>query len=126
LDKIELEKRTRKFAVAAVRFVSGLGRDPASQVLGRQLIRAATSIGANYREANRAESRADFIHKMSLVEKEAAETEYWLEVMMEADMVDSDSAMPLIREANEFVRLFNRAGRTARAGGKSHSVKLSK
>lgn len=115
---MELEQRTRRFAVATVRFVSALAKDPASQILGRQLLRSATSIGANYREANRAESKADFIHKLGIVEKEAAETEYWLEVMMEAEIVGSDDVMPLLKEANEFVRIFNRASRTSRDKGK--------
>ena len=69
----ELEERTIAFAISTIEFVSLMSRGEAASVVGKQLLRSATSIGANYREANRAESKADFIHKTSLAQKEAAE-----------------------------------------------------
>jgi four helix bundle protein len=75
----DLEERTIAFAITVIEFVSLMPRGEAASVVCRQLLRSATSIGANYREANRAESKADFIHKTSLAQKEAAETDYWLQ-----------------------------------------------
>ncbi len=72
----DLEQRTKRFALAVIRFVSALPRTREADVLGRQLLRSATSIGANYREANRGVSRADFANKIGTVQKEAAETQY--------------------------------------------------
>jgi len=75
VDKAELESRTKEFAIRIVRFVTEVPKGKVTDTLGIQLLRAGTSIGANYREANRAQSRSDFIHKIALVEKEAAETQ---------------------------------------------------
>ena len=85
MDKHELERRTKAFAVKVIQFVQDLPKNKVSDVLGYQLLKSGTSVGANYREANRAQSRADFIHKISIVEKEIAETQYWLELFEEVD-----------------------------------------
>ena len=114
MNKIELEGRTKKFALEVIRFVGSLPRNSDASILGRQLLRSGTSIGANYREANRAESRADFIHKLGLVEKEAAETEYWLELLREAGLAKGEAVSTLLSEVNQLVRLFNRANRSAK------------
>jgi four helix bundle protein len=78
MDKKELEKRTKKFALEVIKFVADLPKNKITNVLGYQLLKCGTSIGANYREANRAQSHQDFIHKIAIVEKEASETQYWL------------------------------------------------
>ncbi len=90
MDKLELEKRTKTFAIQVIHYIASLPKCKESDVLGHQLLRSATSIGANYREANHAESRADFIHKIALVEKEAAETQYWLELCREIKMLNCE------------------------------------
>ena len=77
----ELETRTRRFALRIIQFVTTLPRNKIGDVIGYQLVKAGTSVGANCHEANRAESRNDFIHKVGIVEKEAAETSYWLNSM---------------------------------------------
>ena len=89
MDKHELERRTKKFAVSVILFVEELPKKKTSDVLGYQLLKSGTSVGANYREANRAQSRADFVHKIGIVEKEIAETQYWLEVMEEVALGDT-------------------------------------
>ena len=110
----ELEQRTLAFAVAVVRFVSLLPRNDVSSVLGRQLLRSATSVGANYREANRAESRDDFIHKTALAQKEAAETEYWLELCRQAS-VGSAAAIPaLADESRQLLAILTTINRKAK------------
>jgi four helix bundle protein len=79
LNKAELEQRTKEFSLNLIRFLQSLPKNYLSEAMGRQLLKSGTSIGANYREANRAESKADFIHKLATAEKEASETVYWLE-----------------------------------------------
>ena len=76
MDKFELEKRTKQFALKIIAFVATLPHTKSGAVIEYQLVKAGTSVGANYREANRAESRADFIHKIAIVEKEASESNY--------------------------------------------------
>ena len=114
MNKSELEQRTKVFALRVIRFVSDFPRSKAADVIGYQLLKSATSIGANYREANRAESRADFIHKIAIVEKEAAETEYWLELCHEARLGDADECRALLQEADELVAIFTAIGRTTK------------
>ena len=82
--KKDLEKRTKKFSLDVIEFTASLPRAREADVLGRQLLRSGTSIGANYREANRGVSRADFAHKIGTVQKEASETQYWLELFIES------------------------------------------
>ncbi len=118
-----MEKRTKAFALRVVRFVSGLPKSKVTDVLGYQLLcpepveglKAGTSIGANYREANRAESHNDFIHKIGIVEKEASETQYWMELFEEADIGDSQERRWLLQESGELLAIFTASGRTAKA-----------
>jgi four helix bundle protein len=77
-----------------------------SQVLGKQLLRSGTSIGANYREASRGRSKAEFMAKVGDCLKEADETVYWLELVMEESIAQSDNVSPLLSEANELVAIF--------------------
>ena len=83
-------------------------------MLGYQLLKAGTSIGANYREANRAQSKKDFIHKIAVVEKEAAETQYWLELCAEAEVGNDDQRRWLLKESGELLAIFTAAGKTAK------------
>jgi four helix bundle protein len=101
----ELKQRTKAFAVRIVKLVDSLPRTPAGNVLGRQLLRSGTSVGANYRAACRAKSSADFISKMGTVEEEADETGYWMELLVEAGVVKPAKLELLLREANELVAI---------------------
>ena len=82
--------------------------------MGAQLLRSATSVGANYREANRAESRRDLGHKIAIIEKEAAESIYWIELFEEAMIGDSDKRKHLFAECNQLVAIFTRIGKTCK------------
>jgi four helix bundle protein len=113
-EKKALERRTKEFALKAIVCVSALPRTKVADVLGGQFIKAATSIGANYREANRAESRNDFIHKIGVVEKEAAESVYWLELLDESKLGSETLRVELLREASELLAIFSRIGKTAK------------
>ena len=113
----DLEKRTKAFAVRIIRFVAGLPWNKVSDVTGHQLLKAGTSIGANYREANRAESKNDFIHKIAIVEKEAAETQYWLELISDANIGDAEARRWLLQESTELLAIFTTIRRKAKGKG---------
>jgi four helix bundle protein len=106
----DLEKRTKRFSLSVLKFTASLPRTREADVLGRQLLRAGTSIGANYREANRAVSRADFINKIGIVQKEASETQYWLELFIESDML-KEPPSELNTEATELLAIFTAIGK---------------
>jgi len=112
--KNDLEQRTLAFSVAVVGFVSTLERSEASKVIGRQLLRSATSIGANYREANRAESRDDFIHKTGIAQKEAAETDYWLAICQQTNLGPTTAVAQLSAEARELLAIFTTINRKSK------------
>lgn len=118
MDKRELEARTKRFALQVMRFVSGLPKGKVADVLGYQLLKSATSIGANYREANRAESRNDFIHKLAIVEKEASETQYWLELFADSGTCNSPEHRALLQECGELLAIFTSAMKTCKSRGK--------
>jgi four helix bundle protein len=115
MDKHELERRTKKFAVSVIRFVEDLPKNKTSDVLGYQLLKSGTSVGANYREANRAQSRADFIHKIGIVEKEIAQTQYWLELFEEVGHGDNVARTGLLKESGELLSIFIAIGKSTRA-----------
>ena len=115
MNKTDLEKRTKQFALRVIAFVATLPPTRACGVIEYQLVKAATSIGANYREANRAESRADFIHKIAIVEKEASESCYWLELCDEGDLGDPQQRAGLLQESRELLAIFTSIGKTTKA-----------
>ena len=111
----KLEERTLEFAVAVVRFVATLPQNQTSWVIARQLAKSGTAIGANYREANRAESRDDFVHKTAVVLKEASETDYWLELCTRTEVGDAAQRALLAKEARELLAIFTTINRNAKA-----------
>ncbi len=115
MDRSELERRTKAFAVRLIRFVASLPKNRVNDVLGHQLLKAGTSVGANYREANRGESRNDFIHKIGVVEKEASESQYWLELLDESDIGDPSERRWLLQESGELLAIFTSIGKTAKS-----------
>jgi four helix bundle protein len=108
-----LRDRTKKFAMRVIRLFQHLPRSTEAQVLGKQLLRAATSVGANYRAAGRARSKAEFVAKIGIVVEEADETIFWLECLMESGIVKPDLLRDLLAEANELVAIFAASQRTA-------------
>ncbi|MEM1042025.1 MAG: four helix bundle protein [Bacteroidota bacterium] len=111
-----LKDRTKQFAVAVIRFCSSLPPKDEYGVIGRQLMRSASSVGANYRAACRARSRRDFIAKLSIVEEEADESAYWLEVIQALgdDQVDAAQRARLHQEAEELLAITVASKKTAR------------
>ena len=114
MNKAELEQRTKEFSLRLIRFLQSLPKNDLGEALGRQLLKSGTSIGANYREANRAESKADFIHKLAIAEKEASETVYWLELMLEAGFGTSAEIERLAQEAKELLAILTTIGRNTK------------
>ena len=112
---VELLSRTKAFALAAVRLYSGLPKETVAQILGRQLVRSATSVGAQYREAQRAESIADFLSKTEGVLQEVDESGYWLE-LLEDSGVSADSTIGVLRaESRELLAIFVAITRKAKS-----------
>jgi four helix bundle protein len=114
MNPAELKARTRQFALRVIHLVESMPRGRTADVLGRQLLRSATSVGANYRAACRARSRADFISKIAIAEEEADESLYWLELISESEIMKADRLTGLIKEADELTAILAAAGRTAR------------
>jgi four helix bundle protein len=102
-----LRRRTKEFAEAMVRFYVGLDRRREEiSVLGKQLLRSGTSVGANHREASRSRSDAEFIAKIELCAQEADETQYWLELLHEDCGISKSRTQPIWDEADELIRIF--------------------
>lgn len=114
----EMSKRLLDFATAGVKLSMKLSRTATGRVLGNQLLRSCSSSGANYREACGAESRADFIHKIQITLKELRETEYWLELIANVGLLPRPKLEPLLREADELIRVFVRSVVTSKSGPK--------
>ena len=114
MDKSELKQRTKQFALRIIELVESLPKSRTAEILGRQLLRSGTSIGSNYRAACRARSSADFIAKMGIVEEEADESMYWMELLVESRIVETYEVDFLMREANEFLAIVVTSIKTAK------------
>ena len=110
----QLRLRTRQFAVAIVRFCRALPRHDEGRIVAGQLLRAGTGVGANYRAACRPRSERDFISKLGIVIEEADEAAFWLELLVDAEIVPPASTKSLYREVDELLRIFVASRETAR------------
>jgi four helix bundle protein len=106
----ELEKRTRRFSVNIIRLSLTLPDTPEGRVVRNQITKAGTSIGANYREANRARSKADFRNKIKICEGEASETQYWLEIVTDLKWKSWEELEPEYEECSELLAIFTSIG----------------
>lgn len=111
----ELQDRTKKFALRIIRAFSRLPKSEEARVLGRQFLRSGTSVAANYRAACRARSAADFISKINNVVEEADETLFWLELVVEANLVPAKILESLVMECGELLKIFSASLATAKA-----------
>jgi four helix bundle protein len=109
-----LRERMKQFALQVIRFVENLPKTNTTRVIGGQLLRCGTSVGANYRAACRARSTADFIAKMGIVEEESDECLYWVELLVAAGFVALEEASPIMDEANQLLSITVSSIRTAR------------
>ena len=114
MDKHELQQRTKAFALRIVHLFQSLPTRADAQVLGKQLLRCGTSVGANYRAACHGKSTADFLAKLKICEEEADECEYWLDLLTEGGIVKPTLLEPLHQEAREIAAIMAAASRTTR------------
>ena len=117
----DLKNRTRSFALRVIKLVNSLPRSQTGKVLGNQLLRAGTSVGANYRAACRARSRADFVSKLGIVEEEVDESAYWMEIIVDAGLMDHERLHNLLQEANELTAITTASIRTIKQGSNPNS-----
>ncbi len=114
MNKHELLKRTQNYALRVITVVESLPRNQTGRIVGGQLLRAGTSVGANYRAACRAKSSADFVHKLKIVEEECDESVYWMELLVGAGAIPLRRLEPLMREGGELLSIFVTAIKTTR------------
>jgi four helix bundle protein len=113
-SSIDLPERTKRFAVRIIQLYRSLPKTDEARILGKQILRSGTSIGANYRAACRARSRAEFVAELGIVLEEADETAFWLDLMRDAGIFPEPKLRDLINEVNELVAIFVTSIRTAR------------
>ena len=114
MDSAELRKRTKNFALRIIKLAESLPRGRASDILGGQVLKAGTSVGANYREALRASSKRHFISILEIALREADETSYWLELLAESGIIKPARLGPLADEANQLIAILVATIRTAK------------
>jgi len=110
----ELRARTKQFALRVIRMYSALPKTTEAQVIGKQVLRSGTSVAANFREACRARSNAEFISKLGIVEQELDESELWMELLVESDIVPATRLSELQGECDELLRIVVQSIRTAK------------
>ena len=122
MDKQELQHRTKQFALRIFKLVDALPRTSTGRAVGNQLVRSATSVGANYRAACRARSRAKFAAKLGTVLEEADESLYWLELIRDGELMSDSKISLLLKEANELTAILA-AGRKSAASNRTSNIK---
>jgi four helix bundle protein len=120
----ELKTRMKKFALRIMRLVHALPSSPEGRTIGNQLIRSGTSVGANYRAAYRGRSRAEFASRLAVVEEEADESGYWLELIIEGGLMDQKLVAPLLKEAEELVAIVVASRRSVRSKIENRKSKM--
>jgi len=119
---LQLQQRTRDFAIRIVRLFRALPNCPEARVVGQQLLRCGTSVAANYRAACKARSTADFISKLGIVEEESDETVFWLEFLVETGLVERERMLDLIGEAKQITAIFAASRRTAKKNNRQLEI----
>jgi four helix bundle protein len=114
MTKDELKKRTKRFALEIIKLVDELPNTLAGRTIGNQIIRSGTSVASNYRSACRTRSNADFISKITVVEEESDETLFWLELIVESNLLKKERVLSLLKEADELTAIFTSSGKTAK------------
>ncbi len=124
MNERELKDRTKQFALRVIRLVAALPKTIEGKAIGRQLVSSWTSVGANYRSACRGRSRAEFIAKLGIVEEEADESAFWMELIIENELLKNELVEPLLKEANELVAIMVSSRKSARATTNNRKSKI--
>lgn len=114
MDENELRNRTKSFAIRIINLVNTLPNSQLGKMVGNQLLKSGTSVGANYRSACRARSHAEFTSKLGIVLEEADESLYWMEIIVEANLLEQKRMVEIIQEANELVAIFTTSLKTSK------------
>jgi len=126
MNSQELKEKSKKFALRVIKLTDSLPRTRAADVIAKQILRSSTSVGANYRSACRARSKADFISKITIVEEEADESLYWLEIIRDSGMLGQERLNDLMDEASELVAIFTSSGKTAKQNNPNSTIRNPK
>jgi four helix bundle protein len=122
MNPTELKQRTKDFGKRVIKLVESLPKNTTTSVMGRQLLRSATSVGANYRAVCRAKSRADFIAKLGIVEEECDESLYWTEMLIETGQIRAALVSDLMKEGEEILAIVVASAKTARVKNNPQSA----
>lgn len=117
MDKNELKERTKLFALRVIRFAEHLPKTTVGIIIAKQIVRSGTSVAANYRASLRARSAAEFLSKTNIIVEEADETLFWLEIVMDANLMRKESVLPLYTEADELTAIFVATMKTLKKKG---------
>lgn len=115
MEQVTIQERTYEFALRIIKLFKYLDKNDLNKTIGKQLLRSGTSIGANVEEAYSAQSRKDFIHKLSIALKEARETHYWLRLMSDSDLVTSEKLEDITKESNSIKNIIGKTIVTTKA-----------
>lgn len=114
----DLQVRTKKFALKSIKLYQSLPKSEESRILGKQFLRCATSVAANYRSSLRARSTAEFIAKLGIVVEEADESTFWMELMIESEIISEKEGEKLLEESKELLKIFSASRKTAKENQK--------
>ncbi|WP_420149919.1 four helix bundle protein [Spirosoma sp.] len=115
----QMQKRTKDFSLRTIRLFRALPKTDEAKIIGKQLLRSATSVGANYRAVCRARSQAEYFSKLSIVVEEADESVFWMELLIEAEIVRSEKLGNLMNEASELLAIFSTARKNSKDSQRS-------
>ncbi len=124
MNEREMKARTKKFALRILDLADALPKSRSGNVIAGQIVRSGTSVAANYRALCRAKSRADFINKTSIVEEEADESCFWLELLIDRGLLSTRRVQPLLIEANELTAIFVASRKTVRTSIENRKSKI--
>ncbi len=113
MNESELKQRTKQFSLRVIKLVGALPKNTEGRAIGNQLVRSGTSVGANYRAACRGRSKPEFIAKLGVVEEEADESAFWMELIIESGLMKKELVEPLLQEANELVAIITASRKSA-------------
>jgi len=124
MNSDELKLRTKRFSLRIIHLIKHLPNSYVGNVIGSQLLRSATSIGANYRSACRSRSKTEFISKIRIVEEESDESVYWIELVDESKLINENRLTELLKEANELTAIFTAIGKTSKQNLKNSKSEI--
>jgi four helix bundle protein len=124
MNEQELKKRTKQFGLRVMKLVGALPENSVGRAIGSQFIRSGTSVGANYRSACRGRSKAEFIAKLGIVVEEADESAYWLELIIEGELLAANLVEPLLQEANELTAIMVASRKSAQTTIENQKSKI--